>query len=211
MLATRIETHQADAVSRLLEQLRGRPNITGIINALNGPTQVLEDVAFSVCGGRMLVDGSAVGAQLDGIGSIVGLSRNGLDDPTFRLLILGTIAQNNSHADIETILRIVQIVFSATYAMTITPESFGHSQHRGAASLAIEVGSPKLDPSLYTIVLGILRRSIAATVALSYVVTADATSAFALAGADTGLGLGDINDASAGGMLASLVFSNPAD
>lgn len=210
MIASQIRTHTTDAQSRLLQALQNRPVINGIIKCLVDEIQALENAMYPLNAGRALVGGTASGAQLDGIGQLVGLARSGADDTEYRVLLLGTIAQNNSRADNETLLRIAELIFSATSAYIIQPESPGHSQHRGAASLGLEVGSPQAPANLYDLIISIFKKSMAANVALSWVVICDATQGFALDGDNDGLGLGDIHDPSVGGMLASLYFSNPA-
>lgn len=211
MIATQLQTHTQDALDRLLSSLKGRPVLSGIISALGNEAQSFENAAFPIAAGRMLVDGNAVGAQLDGIGALVGLPRGAVPDSEYRLLLLATIAANNSKADRETLLRIAQILFAAASASVISPESPGHSQHRGAASIGLEIESPTVDPSLYALVTNIFQKSIAANVALSWIDVNDGATAFALDGPQPGLGLDDLNNPGNGGKLSNLIFSNAAN
>ena len=211
MLATQITTHAADGIARLLSQYKDRPILSALLNVLCVQAQQFEDAAFPVAAGRLLVGGNAIGKQLDKIGELVGLERQGLSDAQYRILLIGTIAQNNSRADNETLLNIVETVFSAASSSIISPFSPGHSHRLAPAVVGVEVGSPTIDASLYTLVIGILQKSIASNVNLSWVSTFDADNAFALAGPQSGMGLGDNQVPDSGGTLATLIYNNLAN
>lgn len=209
MIATRLTTHIADAKARMLTQFVGRPIITSIISMLAGAVQDAEDLAYPVGEGRQLAH--AQGVQLDRIGELVGFARGGLEDGPYRVLLLATIASNNSKADTETLLRIIESVFSAKGGQVISPFSPGHARRQAPAVLGLEVGSPAIDKGLYDLVIRLVQNSIAAGVTLSWVSTYDDAEGFALAGPNQGLGLGSNNSPDSGGKLATLIYNNQAN
>jgi hypothetical protein len=101
---TRIEI----ALSRLPEQFKGRPNIEALIRAV-----VASFDEFDVEARRLLVErtlDTAVGAQLDVIGRIVGQPRNGLSDDDFRRFCRARVRANRSKGTVSDILRVTRLV-----------------------------------------------------------------------------------------------------
>ncbi len=179
MLATRIDDHVSQALNRLLQQYR-RPLIQGLITCFVQQVQVLEDALYSLNAGRQLYNGNAVGAQLDGIGELAGVKRNGLEDPEYLVVILGTIAENNSDTTASVMLNIVQTVFEAATVFIKDPNSnLGSSM---PAQVAFGVGSPQFPASLYPIIEQIIQSSVGAAIAVSYLSSFDAAGCFAMAG-----------------------------
>ena len=199
----RITTHRADALGRLLQQSKNRPNITGVVGAFADAVQGLEDLAYPVLSGRQL--NQAVGAQLDGIGELVGQARDGQDDATYRLFLAGRIYANNSAADTETIIALVTQVFGAKSVQVISPFSAGHAHRKAPAVLGIEVGSPSIATSLYPSAIQVLRDSLAAAVRISFVSVYDVAQSFAVNGPLAGSGLDGAKDAMG---MATLIFSD---
>src|SRR5690606_15428098 len=76
----------SDAVERakaqLVEQFKNRPRIRAMIEAFVGQVADLEDALEELRTGRSL--DQAQGAQLDGLGTIIGLPRGGMDDEQYR-------------------------------------------------------------------------------------------------------------------------------
>lgn len=72
----------ADPLRRLVEQFRGKPRIEALLKAIAAQVQHLEDVATDLRENRWL--DSAEGAQLDGLGRILGLPRGAWDDEQYR-------------------------------------------------------------------------------------------------------------------------------
>lgn len=212
MLVTEITTHVQDALGRLLQQYQGKPGIAALLSAIVEQIQQLENGMFPIDQGRQIFNGSAVGAQLDGLGQLIGLSRNGLTDAQYLVLLLGTIAEDNSDTTAETLLNIVQTVFEATNVFikdSNSPGSYPLSLD-SPATVAFGVGSPQIDPSLYPIVERIIQNSVGAGIAVYYLSSFDAANAFAMAGPQPWVkGFADLNVPGSGGKFASLVFNNP--
>ena len=70
--------------------------------------QEFETAAFQVLLDRWLE--TAVGVQLDGLGSIVGKARAGSDDDTYRLLLRAQVLLNRSSGTVPEILEILELV-----------------------------------------------------------------------------------------------------
>lgn len=125
MIVSIINNHVQQALARLLQQYQGQPRMASIITALVQQIQNLENAIYPLDVGRQIYQGSAYGAQLDALGTLIGLSRNGLTDSEYLIFLLGTIAEDNSDTTQRTILNIVQTLFTATNVFIKTPDSFG--------------------------------------------------------------------------------------
>lgn len=71
-----------DPLHRLVQQFRGKPRIEEMLKAFAAQVQQLEEVAIDLREKRWL--DSAEGAQLDGLGRILGLARGAWDDERYR-------------------------------------------------------------------------------------------------------------------------------
>src|SRR5690606_2715333 len=100
--------HAERALSRLAGQLRSSATHKGLVLALARQSQDLEDalIGFKIL--RQVDDAS--GAQLDGIGSIVGCAREGSEDPDYRARIKAQILVNRRSGEIETLIAIVSLL-----------------------------------------------------------------------------------------------------
>lgn len=99
-----------------MEQYKDRPRFTGVITAIVQQWQDLEDAIYALDAGRQLWNGSsspAIGAQLDGIGLLVGIPRNGLSDQEYLLFIFGKIVEDFSDTTLPTVLTVVGYLFQA--------------------------------------------------------------------------------------------------
>lgn len=92
--------HVNRATARLLEQYKTKPRIAALLEGFIVEIQQLDDV-LNVLGTQRGID-VAVGAQLDGIGAIVGLPRPpGLPDADYLFLIKTKIVQNLNEGTAE--------------------------------------------------------------------------------------------------------------
>ena len=78
-----ITTHKDDGASRLLYQFKGLPNITALACIMAERAQPIENLLASLIG--ILDIDRAYGAHLDTIGVILGLPRQGFNDPDYRV------------------------------------------------------------------------------------------------------------------------------
>lgn len=213
MLATKITNHVEEALSQLLQQYKGRPRIEGLLSALVQQIQDLENATFDMNEARQLFNGTtypSVGAQLDGIGQIVGAKRNGLNDAEYLVIILGTIAENNSDSTAPALLNIVVSVFQAISVFIKDPNSPGHPD--SPAQISFGVGDPQTPTDLYPVVEQIIKNSIGAGISIVYISTFNNAHAFSTDGPQSWCrGCSDLNnpDPDNDGQIASLIFNNP--
>lgn len=194
MLATKITNHTAQAQARLMYQYQGQPRIEGLLKAFVDQIQDLEDVIFSLDDGQSVL--GSIGKQLDGIGQIVGIERNGLDDTSYLLFILGKIGENTSDTTITKVHDIYALLLNSNIVQVqdLPPAEVGLS------------GGGSIDPSLSAIVHALIQGSLGAGIDLGFLVTFDPEEAFAFDGsAGTALGFGDVNDPLAGGEFAQVI------
>lgn len=211
MLVTEITNHVQQALQRLLTQYQLQPRIAAVITALVEQIQDLENGIYPINEGRQLWNGTtypAVGAQLDGIGELVGIARNGLTDAEYLIFILGTIAENFSDTTINTITTIVSIFFRPTQLM-----AFEHFP----AEMDFEVAGGPLDPSLYLTVALAIQASMGAGIKLGYIATFSETTAFKYDSAlpfpmlTNNAGYGDATAPGPGGEYAGVIYNNAGD
>lgn len=96
----------------LIEEFKNKENINNYLCVLIKPLQELEFIFGDLFILRRIV--SATGAQLDGLGDIVGAERNGLTDEQYRSRILFQAAINMSNGEPETMISIVRTITQAT-------------------------------------------------------------------------------------------------
>lgn len=212
MIVQKINDHVLQALDRLLQQYRGMVRIEGIISSLVEQIQDLENAFYPLDQYRQLQ--FAYGAQLDGLGQIIGLSRNGLSDSEYFILLLGTISENNSDTTAAALLNIVQTVFQATSVFIKTPNSPGEGPLGATppATVAFGIGNPTIDPSLYPVVEQIILNSLGAAISITYLSTFNAQRAFSTAGPQAWCrGCSDLyNPTPDDGLGAGLIYNNLA-
>jgi hypothetical protein len=209
MNVTRITDHVDQALARLIQQYKEKPNLAALITAFVDQIQDLEDAIFDLDEGRQFFNGTtypAVGDQLDGIGALVGARRNGLDDATYLIFIIGTIAQNFSDTTIPTMITIVENFFQPE---TVIPRS------APPAEFNVEIGGNTLDEDLFQYVFPILQNSLGAGIKLGFVSLFNNTEGFVMGddeGEGDGLGFCDDdgagNPTGAGGVFAEDIYVN---
>ena len=99
-------------LGRLLEQFKGKTNIEGQLTTYLRQNNDLENTIFDVMGSRNL--DTAVGVQLEQIGSIVGQDRGGLSDDDYRVQIKFKIAVNNSNGTPEELISMLSNATKST-------------------------------------------------------------------------------------------------
>lgn len=97
--------HFPEGIARLIEQYRGKPRMETFVGILMGQIQALESALWQLLVERRLE--TSIGAQLDGLGDIVGAERQGFDDDNFVALIRARIRANHSEGTIPEIYGIV--------------------------------------------------------------------------------------------------------
>lgn len=95
-------------VSLLLHQFHGAANLENLINGIGERGQDVEHTLWSIYNDRWL--DTATGAQLDGLGDILGELRFGRDDDTYRLWLRFRIFINTSLGRPEDLIEVCRFV-----------------------------------------------------------------------------------------------------
>jgi len=219
MLVPIISNHVQAGLARLMQQYQSKPRLIGFFTAFLQHVQKLENALYPLDQYRQLQ--YAYGAMLDGIGEIVGISRNGLSDAEYYIFLLGTIAENNSDTTTSVVLYVVGTLFQASTVFIQTPNSTP-SPFTKPAVVGFSVGSAITQPSLFNVVEQIIKNTLGAGIKLSYIGQHNSAGAFATAGmqpwtqqgppsftptaeAPWPYGFGDLNNPYVGGPAASLI------
>jgi hypothetical protein len=100
--------HVAEALARLPMQFRGKPRIEAFVRATTSSLQALEDASVQLLTAWVL--DTAIGAQLDQLGVIVGQPRDGLSDADYRRILRARIAANRSDGIVEDLIQVARMV-----------------------------------------------------------------------------------------------------
>ena len=107
--------HDVEARGRLLQEYKSNLGILALVDAVATQAQLLEDSNWTLQNQRWLVN--AKGVQLDGLGQMVGLSRNGMDDTTYATWLAAQILANTAGGDGGRILTIASMLIAGTWQM----------------------------------------------------------------------------------------------
>ena len=216
MPVARITTHNTDALARLLYQYKDSTKLQGLITALFGTqVQELEDALYPLFE-RLDLD-SQEGKQLDGIGSIVGQSRLGLDDDLYRIWIKARIGQNVSEGDIERIISVWKLINSpattiqlvehfpaevALYSDAAIDIVLDLTTEGGADIVAEDDTGIAVNITAYMeYIWAFMQKILSAGVKVAYVAVFDPDNAFGFYGSSHAGGFGDLSNTNAGGEL----------
>jgi hypothetical protein len=111
-MITKIDSHIEDGLARLISQYKGKERIEGFISSFIRPLEALETGLISTLNNRWV--NTAIGKQLDLLGSIVGEGRRGQTDEEYRIKIIIRIAINTSKGTPEGTIAIFALVTGAT-------------------------------------------------------------------------------------------------
>lgn len=196
---TKITTHSSDAQNRLLEQYKGFPDTQNIIDAFAQQIQAIEDALYQLLTQRTIY--TAVGVQLDELGSIVGISRTTNDDDIYRLEILAKVVKNVSEGKTEDLISVYKYVTGASIVIyqDIYPAAV-FMQSDGSLLSGFANPNPVFD---------LVQESAPAGVEVSFLGLFDSSNPFSFDGnLDTGSGFGSVNDLNAGGKFSHLIQRN---
>ena len=130
-----IEDHEELARDNLIAQFQQKPDLESLLNSYVGQIQALEGVFFDLIDERTL--DTAAGAQLDGLGQVVGEDRQSRTDDDYRLAIRSRIIVNNSNGTVEDINQLGRSLLGAAFSFQVS-EIF-------PAAIIVELLDP-LDP-----------------------------------------------------------------
>jgi hypothetical protein len=106
---------------QIVQQFKGSDKLLALIDSYTKQISLFEDMSFDLLEKRLDID-AAEGQQLDNLGKILGVEREGDSDADFRIILKSIIGIHNSEGTIESILDFVLIVTGST--AEITEESF---------------------------------------------------------------------------------------
>jgi hypothetical protein len=121
-VVSQITDHADQAKARLTQQFRDRQRIRDLLDAFNAQTQDCEDEIFPLF--QILDIDVMVGAQLDGIGEIVGQLRNGASDADYRIAIRGKIVINQGSGTPDEVILGYQFYTGSTLSSIDLSEEF---------------------------------------------------------------------------------------
>lgn len=197
MSVSPISNHVTEALSRLVTQYRGKPFVEGLITGLVTPIQDIENGIQDLDNLRSVF--TAQGVQLDGIGSIVGISRDGLSDVEYQIFILGKIGENTSNTTIKAVLH----VFTILMGTTATREFELYPAQVAFQALTSLTG---VSSSLYPTIASMVQMSLGAGIGLSFLAIADPANPFTC---DAGGGCGSLTSGqTGGGLIGETIFND---
>lgn len=113
-----MEPKQIDVLTsgmgKLLYQWKDSPNLQALMRALLLQLKDVETTFYQLLNQRGIY--TAFGAQLDVLGKLVGETRNGRDDETFRQAILGGISVNRASGTINDVKYTAKIISNSSFA-----------------------------------------------------------------------------------------------
>lgn len=193
-----ITTHVTDAIARLPQQYKGKAMLQGLLTALVTQVQLLDDQGINLATQRSV--STAVGTQLDKLGTIVGISRANLSDEAYRLRIQARILINISTGTPEGLIQVFKLLTLASNV--VLNEQF-------PADVALYTDGD-IDPTQITFVQQSLELAAPAGVRVAFMGHFDPVLPFACDGTLVPEGgFGDATDPTQGGVLGSLYLIGP--
>jgi len=113
----RIASHSDDALARLAQQYKRKPNVRKLFVASCAELDRLEAVFWDLLEKRW-IDGGA-GEQLDGVGRIVGLEREGRADALYRVWLKAWVKLNRSGGSTPVVLEVMKTVITGNPSLRL--------------------------------------------------------------------------------------------
>jgi len=190
-----IKLHTAQALSRLIEFWRGKPNLAGWLSDYIDEIQELENVVWDVIVGRL--PDYAEGVQLDVLGAIVGERRNGLGDAAFRVRIKARIRINQSFGTPKDVIEVLQLIDPAPF----------HVVEYGIAAFTVYYDTPPANDAVASQIHGIVKETraagVGATVRIPTSATRGARYGYAFSGTNAHIGFGYAASGTFGGLYSA--------
>lgn len=192
MSIEKINDYDDVARKRMLQQFKTAcaPLLDNLLQSFVGEVQEIEDVLFQLLIERTVDE--AVGDQLDIIGAIVGIDREGRTNTDYRPAILVQIQVNNTGGQEASITALLDSLVSPTTIDIL--ETF-------PAGLDIAIDATGVTAST----IQLLRRAIAATVGLQFSQVDPGETPFAFSGSVFGDGFGNLVTPTDGGVFAFVI------
>lgn len=130
-------------------------NTEKLVATLATPFQSIENTLQQLLTERSI--DTAVGAQLDIIGKIVGQPRNGLDDETYRRYCRTRVAVNNSNGVIENLITVTDLI-------VYDDDAYYEIDNQGTACVVLRIQDLAITEDLADIIISFLRDTVSAGV-----------------------------------------------
>lgn len=174
-------------------------NIRKLITGLVTPVQVVEDALQALLTERAV--NTAIGAQLDVLGRLVGQDRGGMVDDDYRRLIRARISVNRSKGTISDVLVVAELVVDDVGA-------YLRVDNQGNAAIVLRIEDVITDWEVAELTIKMLRDTVSGGVriVLEFWLSLEADMFrfdTYVPGGSTGKGWGSTLDAAVGGHLAS--------
>lgn len=192
-----IDDHEAQALARVIDQFSEATRFKNLIGAIVEPVQEIEDALHQLLIARSVT--TAIGAQLDILGEIVGQAREGRTDDDYRIWINARILVNRSTGTPNDSLEIMQLV--EPLAVTSITDYY-------PASYEVESIGIQNTPAVLAEIMRAVKPAgvgfgfVYSDVVPEFVFTLDDDTTETL---DTSLGLGDTSDPDTGGQLTGVI------
>ena len=191
-----ITNHAAQALDRLREQYKNKPQLIALINSWNGQIQELEEVLYGLSTSRSI--NTATGYQLDLLGELLGKNREGRSDADYRIVLLAKVAQNISRGTPEDVIGVFKILTSSSQVQL----SDGYN-----GEVYLLADHPLTQDQINTI-LREMDSVVPAGVRVNALGSFDPDDSFAFNGTNIAKGFSSIYDLSKGGKLATIRRGN---
>lgn len=206
-----ITTHAQDALARLTSAYDTAVRARALVAVFAQGVQAIEDALVGVRQDQLAQGGPLGGAALDVLGRLVGLSRDGLDDATYYVLLLGKIAENTSDGATSAVLAVAQQIFQAQAVFLADANAPVHAAQSASAQVQLALGSPQTDSALFALLIRLVSRTLAAGVSVASIATFDSQGCFAFAGPQPWVRGFAALDGTGGGPMAQLIYSDPSE
>lgn len=188
----RITNHTEQALDRLITQYKGNLDFIAVVTAFTEQIQEIED-SFTDFYSRLNIN-SIRGQNLDNLGTIIGIARQGFDDNVYRTLLWAKLFSNISNGTANEIINIFKVLTNSSEIdfFEIQP-----------ATIQIQ-GNADLDPLIEPYIPTILQKALCAGVQIGGLVLYEDESFVCDDDTDPiaeGDGFGDDTDLTVGGKL----------
>jgi hypothetical protein len=144
MAVTQITNHVELAQSRLMTRLADSTTIKDLLDAYVQEIQTVEDALIDTRDQRALSD--ATGEQLDGLGQLLGVTRNQDTDTVYRLRLQAKILANTASGTKPELIKLIKLMYKITAAYLALSAS-----EQATVDSALSVRIEEYDPATFVV------------------------------------------------------------
>lgn len=134
-----VKDHEEQALDRVLEQFKDKPNVEALIKGWMKGVQTTEEAIFDILENMSIQ--TAYGTQLDNVGKIVGASRGGRSDESYREHIQLQILINTSEGTPTDILEILSLITDASLVKSFPHYPVGGNVYTNGSNMPSTLAS----------------------------------------------------------------------